>query len=171
MDDLRSLLLNSAFEPLLILPWQRAITLFFAEKVEVVETYEVLARSPSIAVPIPAVVRLRQWLRWREPRVRFNRKNLFVRDEYRCQYCHLQLPGDVLTMDHVLPRSRGGPTSWENVVTSCARCNRRKGGRTPEEAGMPLRRCPRPPRALSAGRDGVLLAHAPLEWRAWLKAA
>lgn len=171
LDSLRCLVLNAGYEPLLIVTWQRAVILAWEDKVDVVETYETVVRSPSVAMGVPAVVRLRQWLRFRAHGVRFSRRNLFLRDEHRCQYCLVQLPASALTLDHVVPRWRGGPTSWDNIVTCCVRCNRRKGGLTPDEAGMALVRPPRSPRGLSAGREGVSPREAPMQWRAWLKAA
>lgn len=171
MDELRALLLDSGFQPLLAIPWQRAVTLWFDEKVDIVDSYTLVVRSPSMSMQVPAVVRLRQWLRVRDPRVRLSRRNLLLRDGFRCQYCGLVLTTSRLTIDHVRPRSQGGRTSWDNVVACCERCNRVKGGRTPEQAGMPLLRPPRPPRGLPASRDGQLLQHAPIEWHAWLRAA
>jgi 5-methylcytosine-specific restriction endonuclease McrA len=81
-------------------------------------------------------------------RVAMTRRNVFYRDAYQCQYCHRQFPARELTCDHVVPRSQGGMTSWDNLVTACGPCNRRKGGRTPEEARMRLRRWPRRPESL-----------------------
>ena len=106
-------------------------------------------RTVSFEIRVPRVIRLLVYDRVPRERVKFNRRNLFARDESRCQYCGRRFPTSELSLDHVIPRSRGGATNWRNVVCSCAGCNKRKGGRTPEEAHMrliqrPLRpkRCP-----------------------------
>ena len=90
----------------------------------------------------PRIVRLTNFDRFPRIALRFNRRNLFARDQHRCQYCHRALHNHQLTMDHVVPRSRGGPTSWENVVCACVQCNTDKGDRTPSEASMNLARKP-----------------------------
>jgi 5-methylcytosine-specific restriction endonuclease McrA len=95
---------------------------------------------------IPRVVQLVRYDRMPRRSVRFSRTNIYARDRHRCQYCECRLSRSELNLDHVVPRSRGGASTWDNVVCSCRRCNRIKGGRTPEEAGMPLRRRPFRPR-------------------------
>lgn len=166
----RSLLLSSTYEPLKIIGWQRAVSLLFLGKVEVIRTYEdFLLRSPSSELQAPAVVRLISFVRRRRVRVAMTRKNVFYRDGYTCQYCLRQLPARELTCDHVLPRSQGGGSSWENLVTACAPCNRRKGGRTPEEARMKLRRRPVRPDSLPVEYTLNLGAAPPPEpWRDFL---
>lgn len=99
-------------------------------------------RSPNFQIEAPRVVRLFRYDKVPRQTLRFNRRNLFARDENRCQFCEKQFPAAQLSFDHVVPKSRGGQTSWENVVCSCLRCNGRKGNRTPEEAGMKLARQP-----------------------------
>ena len=95
---------------------------------------------------VPKVIRLLFYDRLPQTRVKFNRRNIFARDESRCQYCGKKFPTPELSLDHVIPRSRGGRTSWENLVCSCTHCNARKGGRLPEEAGLKLVRKPVKPR-------------------------
>ncbi len=126
--------------------WRRAVKLVFMEKVEVVEESERVVRSVSESMRIPSVVRLVRYVRFRRREARFSRRNVYARDHYICQYCNNRFPVDELTCDHVIPRSRGGGTDWTNIVTCCAKCNRKKGGRTPEEAGVHLLKRPhRPP--------------------------
>ena len=103
-------------------------------------------RAISFEVMVPRVIRLLFYDRLPQSRVQFNRRNVFARDENRCQYCGKKHPTSELSLDHVIPRSRGGKTSWENLVCSCTRCNARKGGRLPEEAGLKLYRKPKKPR-------------------------
>jgi 5-methylcytosine-specific restriction endonuclease McrA len=141
----RTLLLNSTYEPLQVISWQRAITMTWLEKVEVLRNYERVVRSVSRAISLPAVVRLRDYVRLRRVRLGFSRRSVFTRDSYRCQYCGEQCSPAEVTCDHVLPRSQGGATDWENVVAACTDCNRSKGGRTPAQAGMKLLRRPRQP--------------------------
>lgn len=165
---MRTLVLDRGYQPHRVVTWQKAVTLMFGGKVEVVEQYDEVIRSPSIAVPMPAVVRLMRVVRRRHELVRFSRRNVLVRDGFTCQYCGDVLPEPLLTMDHVLPRSRGGRTSWDNVVAACRACNGRKGSRTPMESHMRLRRDPfrpsrLPARAFRVGDD------VPETWRDWLR--
>ncbi len=97
-------------------------------------------------IKVPKVIVLLTYDRLPKRTVRFSRKNIYLRDKYTCQYCGRKFPPSELNIDHIIPRSRGGKSTWENVVCSCQECNRKKGGRTPEEAGMKLIRKPRKPR-------------------------
>jgi 5-methylcytosine-specific restriction endonuclease McrA len=147
MDEVAVLVLNGSFEPLHFTNARRAITLLLSGKAETVEPSPRVIRSPSHSFPLPSVIRLAIYIR--KPfveRVAFNKKNILRRDHYACQYCGRR--GDRLTVDHVVPRSLGGQTSWTNVVAACLRCNLRKGNRSPEEAGLALRRAPTPPEFL-----------------------
>jgi len=144
----RTLLLNATYEPLQVIPWQRAVTMLFLEKVEVLRTYQAMVRSVTLAIELPAVVRLREFVRLRRVRLGFSRRSVLVRDNYRCQYCARRCSPSEITCDHVVPRAQGGPTTWDNVVACCVRCNRVKGGRTPEQANMRLLRKPRQPEDL-----------------------
>ena len=103
-------------------------------------------RAIQFDIMVPKVIRLLFYDRLPQTRVKFNRRNIFARDDNRCQYCGKKFPTPELSLDHVIPRSRGGRTSWENLVCSCTRCNARKGGRLPEEAGLMLVRRPVKPR-------------------------
>ena len=103
-------------------------------------------RTVSIELQVPRVIRLYRYDRVPKQSLRFNRRNLFARDEHRCQYCGGNFPSNKLSFDHVIPRSRGGPTDWNNVVCACVACNTRKGGRTPQEARMKLIKKPTKPK-------------------------
>lgn len=138
-----TLVLNATYEPLQIVPWQKALRMLFQDKVEVVAEYDRQVHSVTLTIRLPAVLRLLHYVNVKRyhNRVKFTRANLYARDHYRCQYCGGKLPASSLTYDHVVPVARGGPKNWENIVTCCIPCNRRKGSRTPEEAGMkPLKR-------------------------------
>ena len=135
----RTLLLSVGYEPVKVVSWQRAITLLFLGKVEVLEAYDREVRSPTLVIKMPAVVRLLQVFRRYKARPKFSRINIYARDKYRCQYCGGKLPVSELTYDHVTPRAQGGKTEWTNIVTACATCNARKGNRTPKQACMRLR--------------------------------
>lgn len=137
-----ALLLNSSFEPLRVISWQRAVTMFFLGKVEIIEEYEHQIRSVSFAIKAPAVVRLLSYTKRYKAAPPLSRANIFARDNFQCQYCSIELRAADATLDHVIPRSKGGITSWTNVVTCCTKCNRKKGGRTPNEARMPLKSNP-----------------------------
>lgn len=143
----RALLLNASFQPLQVIPWQKALQLFFSGKVEVVESSDRTIRSVSISIRMPIVIRLLKYIppKKRKDIVRFTRNNVFLRDHYTCQYCGKRPPHSHLTMDHVNPIVKGGPKTWENIVTACRACNVRKGGRTPDEAQMKLKHTPRQP--------------------------
>jgi 5-methylcytosine-specific restriction endonuclease McrA len=132
-----ALVLNADFRPLSyyplsVWPWQEVIKAVFLDRVDVVSTYDQVVRSPSFEMKLPSVVALKSYVAQDRPPA-FTRFNLFLRDGFACQYCGS--PED-LTFDHVIPRSQGGRTSWENILTACAPCNLSKGGRTPKEAGM-----------------------------------
>jgi 5-methylcytosine-specific restriction endonuclease McrA len=147
MDEIAVLVLNYSFEPLHFTNAKRAITLLLSGKAVSVEASPRVVRSPSVTFALPAVIRLAVYIR--KPfldRVAFNKKNILRRDGYACQYC--QRRGERLTVDHVVPRSRGGETAWTNVVAACLRCNLRKGNRLLEEAGMRLIREPAHPQFL-----------------------
>lgn len=118
----------------------------------------------SRAIRVPRVILLIAYDRVPKRHVRFSRHNIYARDRNTCQYCGRQFPRSELNLDHVIPRSRGGTAVWENVVCSCLKCNRRKGGRTPEEAGMKLLRRPSRPRWTPFNVDGFSLRR----YREWL---
>jgi 5-methylcytosine-specific restriction endonuclease McrA len=146
----RVLVLNATYEPLSVVSVQRAIVLLLKEKAELIEAATERLHSETISYPVPLVIRLVYYVRIpRQVTLTPSRNSVLLRDNFTCQYCG-DTPGrSGLTLDHVLPRSRGGQTSWENVVAACRSCNIRKGDRTPEEAGMLLNRRPRRPHYLA----------------------
>jgi 5-methylcytosine-specific restriction endonuclease McrA len=138
------LVLNASYEPLNVTSVRRAHVLVFKGKAEVIEEWGQPLHSASSTYPWPHVIRLVQYVRVpRSVQRKISRRALFARDGWRCVYCGSS--GGRLTLDHVVPRSRGGDSVWENVVTACAPCNLRKGNRTIEESGLHLRTLPRPP--------------------------
>jgi 5-methylcytosine-specific restriction endonuclease McrA len=162
------LLLNISYEPLRIINWKKAITLLVLGKVEVLEEYGREIHAVSFSVRLPSVVRLLRMVRRPKTPVKFSRQNIYARDRHRCQYCGERFPAEDLTYDHILPRSRGGKTRWDNIVTCCIRCNRKKGGRTPEEANMRLVRKPFRPKWMPAVKITVGFSHMPDCWRDYL---
>jgi 5-methylcytosine-specific restriction endonuclease McrA len=130
-----------SYYPLSLWPWQEVIKAVFLDRVDVVSCYEQTVRSPSFEMQLPSVVSLKHYVA-QDRTPAFTRFNLFLRDSFSCQYCG---SGEDLTFDHVMPRSRGGRTTWRNIVTACAPCNLRKGGRTPREAQMTPFRTPEQP--------------------------
>lgn len=134
------LVLNASYEPLNITNWRRAVVLLLKGKAEQVE-HNGKFIAPNF--PLPTVIRLRHYVRVPYKDIPLTRRNILHRDAHSCQYC--SYAGDDLTLDHVIPRSRGGGDSWENLVTACVRCNVNKGSRTPKEAGMSLCYPPRKP--------------------------
>lgn len=163
------LLLNASYEPLRIISWRRAVTLFFTGKVEVLEEYEHDIRSVSIVIRAPAVVRLLSFVKMGRRCPPLSRPNVLARDRFTCQYCRRGLSSREATLDHVIPKSQGGTTEWENVVTCCPTCNRKKGGRTPKQAGMPLERHPIRPDWLPV-LNIRLNGNVPLSWQTFLLA-
>jgi 5-methylcytosine-specific restriction endonuclease McrA len=138
------LVLNASYEPLNVTSVRRAHVLVFKGKAEVLEELDHQLHSASDTYPWPHVIRLVTYVNVpRAVQRKISRRALFARDGWKCVYCGQN--GGRLTLDHVIPRSRGGESVWENVVTSCAPCNLRKGDRLPHEVSMELRRQPRPP--------------------------
>ncbi len=165
---MRTLVLDQGYQPHRVVSWQRAITMFFAGKVEVVEEYEDDIRSVSFTIKMPAVVRLLRAVRGQRG-VKFSRINVATRDDFRCQYCGDRLPLSKLTYDHVVPRCHGGQTRWENIVMACRPCNGRKAHRTPVQAGMRLLKHPIKPDWLPLLAFRIeSSAHVPGAWANWL---
>ncbi len=162
------LLLNLSYEPLKVIDWKKAITLLCLGKVEVLEEYGRDIHSVSVTIRLPSVVRLLSLVKRPKRPVRFSRQNIYARDRHRCQYCGQRYPTEELTYDHVLPRSRGGKTEWKNIVTCCVTCNRKKGGKTPEEARMRLIRKPSRPTWVPAVRFTIGFKEIPTAWRDYL---
>lgn len=155
-----------SYYPLSIWPWQTAIKAVFLDRVDIVASYERLVHSPSLDMQIPSVIALKQYVRPSEFPA-FTRFNLFLRDRFSCQYCGSP---QHLTFDHVIPRRLGGRTSWENIVTACAPCNMKKGGRTPKQARMHLQADPIRPTSwqLQDRGKGFPPNYLHETWRDWL---
>jgi 5-methylcytosine-specific restriction endonuclease McrA len=166
----RTLLLNASYEPLHIVSWKKAISLLFSGKVEVLAEYDREIRSISFAIKLPSVVRLLRYVRIKHNlnQVKFSRINIYTRDEFTCQYCGKHYSSEELTFDHVVPAALDGEKTWDNIVTCCLKCNHRKGGRTPEQAGMHLIRQPRAPSGLGAITFTINFRNAPDSWRDYL---
>jgi len=143
MINLPVLVLNQSYEPLNLCRVRRAVTLIFYGKAEVVENSRGELHSATRIFEIPSVIRLVYMVKRPRLQRKLNKFEVFNRDEYTCQYCGRQVRE--LTLDHVIPRWLGGEHSWENIASACKVCNRRKGGHTPQEAGMKLLRKPAPP--------------------------
>ncbi len=165
----RALLLNASYEPLRAVRWQRAIVLLFSHKVDVVEEYDHYVHSPSRSLRVPSILRLRSYVKTRcRHAVRFSRENIFARDRFICQYDGRRHPREQLTLDHVIPRNKGGPTEWENIVTCCIPCNRRKGAKSPAQIGFRLLRRPGRPSWLFSIRQSLGVKQVPRSWRTYL---
>jgi 5-methylcytosine-specific restriction endonuclease McrA len=189
-----ALLLNADYTPYKVITWRRAVELLLDDRADLVEGYvDQFVRSVTIAVPWPAVLRLRQFVK-AKLRVRFNRQNVLARDDYTCAYCGVaprKRDGrprlEALSIDHVVPRAqaRNGKvrahastgldgripvTCWENVVSACLDCNLAKADRTPEQAGLPLRITPKMPTVLDVLRMNLRRVVVPDEWKEWLPA-
>jgi 5-methylcytosine-specific restriction endonuclease McrA len=140
----RSLVLNATYEPLSVVPSRRAVVLVISDKAETISVTGRVLRAERLVIDEPSVVRLSRFVRAPHPRTRsLNRRAVFVRDDYVCQYCGSHAD----SLDHVVPRSRGGTHTWDNVVAACRRCNMQKRDRMLADTPMHLRHAPRPPHA------------------------
>ena len=166
----QTLLLNATYEPLKVVNWQKAVTLWCQGKVEIIAHHDREVRAVSFSFKLPSVIRLLRYVRIKKrfDYVPISRANIYARDEFKSQYCAEVFPTQELTFDHVVPVSQGGRKDWENIVTCCVTCNRRKGGRTPDEARMRLIRTPRRPMSAPAIRITIGLRSAPESWRDYL---
>jgi 5-methylcytosine-specific restriction endonuclease McrA len=160
------LVLNLNYEPLNVCNVKRAMTLVVVGKAEVLENSRGVIRTPSTIFLCPSVIKLGYMIRRPRPRVKLTKREIFRRDNYTCQYCGHQSRN--LTVDHVVPRHHGGQHGWENLVSACPDCNRRKGGRTLQEAHMQLLRRPYEPGATSMYLFGRYLKENK-EWRQFVE--
>jgi 5-methylcytosine-specific restriction endonuclease McrA len=162
------LVLNASFEPINVCAARRALVLILKGVASAEEHTPVHVHSSRHDVRLPSVIRLHDYRRIPHQTRSLSRKNILMRDRYTCQYCQKVLPASELTLDHVMPRSRGGGTSWENLVACCHPCNNRKGNRTPDEANMRLLRPPRPFSLHTSRHLMRLLARSDEQWRKYL---
>ena len=143
---MRVLLLNSTYEPLAFLTERRALKLLAREKVDVINTWtDTFIRTVSGGFDCPATLRLKNYVRRSYKKPRFTKYALFNRDEWKCQYCGCVLNYETVTVDHIIPRSKGGKTSWKNCISSCKSCNKRKADKDLEETNFTLRSNPGTP--------------------------
>ncbi len=163
------LVLNATYEPLNVVNVRRAVVLLLKEKAELLEAANQYLHSAQYSVPVPLVIRLVYFVRVPRPlTVSLSRRAVMIRDNYTCQYCGATPTKSELTIDHVIPKVRGGETAWENVVCACKCCNLRKGPLTPREAGMRLARKPERPKYLAV----MWLSSAPRKetWQKYIEA-
>jgi 5-methylcytosine-specific restriction endonuclease McrA len=162
--------LNASYEPLRVITWQKAVVLLVKGKVEVIASHGLAVRGVTVTLELPSVLRLLRRVRVarRFHQVPFSRANIYLRDQHRCQYCARRFSATELTFDHVVPASQGGRKEWENIVTCCIECNRKKGGKTPEQAGLKLVRRPRRPSYLPSYAITQGMVDVPPVWRDFL---
>jgi 5-methylcytosine-specific restriction endonuclease McrA len=158
LNSYPALVLNADFRPLSyfplsLWPWQEAVKAVVADRVNVISEYERTVHSPTWHMRLPSVISLKEYIPTKR-RPAFTRFNVFLRDRFSCQYCGQSFPTHDLTFDHVIPRSRGGRTSWTNVVTACSPCNLRKSNRMPREVGMIPRTPPVEPSSFALQENG-----------------
>lgn len=153
-----------------LVSWQKAIILWFQGKVEILEYHSYEIHSASASFKLPAVMRLKKYVSPRKStRLKFSRENVYLRDNYTCQYCAVQFGAKDLTLDHVIPASKMGRKDWTNVVAACRECNHRKANRTPLGAAMPLLTEPKVPTWLPAVRPEFRLSEqTPDQWLPYL---
>jgi 5-methylcytosine-specific restriction endonuclease McrA len=174
-----ALVLTPCMSPHQVVPWYEAVCLVYKKKAYVLEAYDETVSGPPnpvtgarFTMALPSVLQLSKPLALDKKDVKYSRANVYQRDKHTCQYCGKRKRVKDLNLDHVVPRSRGGPTNFSNIVTSCKRCNEAKDSRTPEEAGMRLLRQPRPPRSLRLVRPLIPLpATVPDAWLPFLGGA
>ena len=162
------LVLNASYEPINICAARRALVLVLKGVASAEEESAAHVHSSRHAMRIPSVIRLLEYRRIPHQTRALSRKNILMRDRYTCQYCHRVMSSAELTLDHVVPRSRAGETTWENLVACCHPCNNRKGSRTPDEAGMKLARTPRPFSLHTSRHLMRLLGKSDDQWRKYL---
>ena len=137
------LLLNQSYQPLMTLGAKRAIILSFTEKVEVLERYADEVRSINLSIFIPSVIRLKDYVRFNKKRIPLSRKNILKRDNYICQYCNSK--SHFMTIDHIIPKDKGGRDLWENLVAACVPCNTKKGNKLLKDMDIKLSKKPKAP--------------------------
>lgn len=162
------LVLNASYEPINICGARRALVLVLKGIARTEEEHGLMLHAQRSRIPMPSVIRLLEYRRIPHQTRALSRKNILLRDRNTCQFCGDALPASELTLDHVVPRSRGGRSSWENLVACCYGCNNRKGDRTPEEAGLKLQRRPRPFTLHTSRQLMRLIGHRDEKWRKYL---
>jgi 5-methylcytosine-specific restriction endonuclease McrA len=162
------LVLNASYEPINICAARRAVVLVMKGVARTEEINGHILHASMVQCPVPSVIRLLDYRRIPHRTRALSRKNILMRDRNTCQYCGTVTPAGIMTLDHVIPRSRGGKSSWENLVACCQRCNHRKGDRLPVEAGMQLLRPPRPFNLHTSRHLIRMLGGSDEKWRKYL---
>jgi len=162
------LVLNATFEPINVTAVRRALVLLLKGVAQAEEIHAAELHSACTALRVPSVIRLLAYRRIPQQTRALSRKNILLRDRNTCQFCGRVFPASELTLDHVVPRSRGGHSSWENLVACCYECNNRKGDRTPDEAGLRLVRHPRPFTLYTSRQLMRLIGRQDERWRKYL---
>ena len=162
------LVLNASYEPINVCAARRAIVLVLKGVAMTEDVNGHFLHSTRIAMRVPSVIRLLEYRRIPHQTRALSRKNILLRDRNTCQYCGLVLPSSELTLDHVIPRSRGGASTWENLVACCHECNREKGNMLPHEAGMKLMREPRPFTLHTSRHIMRMMGRSDAKWRKYL---
>lgn len=156
---MHTLLLNASHEVLKIVNWKRAVRLTLFEKAEVIAHYsDKTIKTPNATFNVPSVIRLKKMVKpyKRFGQVKFSKINLYIRDNYKCQYCDKKFKYSELTIDHIIPRSRGGESTWTNCVTCCYKCNIFKADKNLKNSGLQLMSIPRPPRYSDLLKQSIL---------------
>ena len=169
-----ALALNADFRPLSYFPlslwsWQDTVKAVFLDRVTIISEYDSYIHSPSMTMRLPSVIALKDYVQ-QSPNPAFTRFNVFLRDRFNCQYCMQEFQAQDLTFDHVIPRSKGGRTTWENVVAACSRCNLQKANKLPKDCGMHPRRMPAQPTTWQLQENGRRFPpnHLHHSWRDYL---
>lgn len=165
-----TLVLDASYRAINKVSWRRAFKLLISNRVEVVHNYpNRKVRTGKQELSVPSVIRFpNTHCQWRRNKVKFSPEGIFIRDKGTCQYCGKKVARGEFELEHVVPSTRGGQTSWENIVASCKSCNRRKANRTPEEAGMKLLSRPRMPTVAEFDKAVMALQSIPEEWTEFL---
>ncbi|MEE9189514.1 MAG: HNH endonuclease [Candidatus Neomarinimicrobiota bacterium] len=158
------LVLNTNYAPMEVCSAKHAICLYFLEKVDVLASYSEYVHSPSITLALPSVMKLKDFIHYNSIQVILSRKNIIIRDGHSCLYCGKK--SGPFTVDHIIPKERGGTDAWDNLVTACPSCNLFKGNRTPEEAGMRLIKIPIKPNRIHYFQQFV--SDQQSDWRPYL---
>ena len=158
------LLLNQSYQPLMTLGAKRAIVLSFTEKVEVLERYRDKVNSINLSIFVPSVIRLKDYVRFNKKRIPLSRKNILKRDGNTCQYCNVKSTS--MTVDHIIPKDKGGGDSWENLVAACIPCNTKKGNKLLKDIDMNLVKKPKAPSILFNLQNDV--SNAQSSWKPYL---
>ncbi len=143
LEKRKVLVINSSYEPINICSWKKAILMLYKGIATSLEDTDIVIRSPSMGIVLPSVLKLTHYIPIPKIRKKLNKAYVLMRDSFICQYCGRRLKESEITLDHIIPRSRGGRNEWQNLATSCPECNAKKGNKLPEEAGFRLKKDPK----------------------------